>query len=51
MKQFKKFVQRCNAVGVRIFVDAIINHMCGEDAKSGQWVGNDFFVLFKWAFL
>ena len=28
-------VNRCNAVGVRIYVDAVINHMCGADAGSG----------------
>ena len=28
-------VERCNAVGVRIYADAVINHMCGEDATIG----------------
>ena len=23
-------IDRCNAVGVRIYADAVINHMCGE---------------------
>ena len=32
-------VDRCNAVGVRIFVDGIINHMCGEDALTGTGTG------------
>ena len=32
-------VERCNAVDVRIFVDGIINHMCGEDALTGTGTG------------
>ena len=37
--QFADMVSRCNAVGVRIFVDAIINHMLGEDALTGTGTG------------
>ena len=32
-------VKRCNDVGVRIIVDAIINHMLGEDALTGTGTG------------
>ena len=31
----RDMVDRCNAVGVRIYVDAVINHMCG-DGGSGE---------------
>lgn len=27
---FKNMVKRCNKVGVRIYVDAVINHMCAN---------------------
>ena len=27
-------VERCNAVGVRIYVDAVINHMAGMDRQG-----------------
>jgi len=30
-------VDRCNAVGVRIYADVVINHMCG-DGGSGTSV-------------
>ncbi|XP_014229239.1 alpha-amylase 2-like [Trichogramma pretiosum] len=29
-KQFRDMVRRCNKVGVRIYVDAVINHMTGD---------------------
>ena len=32
--QFKDMVNRCNAVGVRIYVDAIINHMSASSGPS-----------------
>lgn len=32
--QFKSMVDRCNAAGVRIYVDAVINHMVGWDAST-----------------
>ena len=35
--EFQNMVQRCNAVGVNIYVDAVINHMAGE------WVGKKSF--------
>ncbi|XP_063383598.1 alpha-amylase 1-like [Cydia fagiglandana] len=46
-QQFESMVRRCNNVGVRIYVDAIINHMSGSwnenvgtggsTANFGQW--------------
>jgi len=40
---FKQMVERCNNVGVRIYVDAIINHMAGVD-RSGIGSGGSEFV-------
>ncbi|XP_069825112.1 pancreatic alpha-amylase-like [Dendropsophus ebraccatus] len=34
-QQFRDMVTRCNNVGVYIYVDAIINHMCGAAGGSG----------------
>nr|XP_056723555.1 pancreatic alpha-amylase-like [Euleptes europaea] len=34
--EFRDMVNRCNAVGVHIYVDAVINHMCGAAAGSGS---------------
>uniref|UniRef100_F6ZTX2 alpha-amylase n=1 Tax=Ciona intestinalis TaxID=7719 RepID=F6ZTX2_CIOIN len=31
---FENMVDRCNSVGVRIYVDAVVNHMCGGDGGS-----------------
>uniref|UniRef100_A0A4X1V6Q6 Alpha-amylase n=1 Tax=Sus scrofa TaxID=9823 RepID=A0A4X1V6Q6_PIG len=33
--EFRDMVTRCNNVGVRIYVDAVINHMCGSGAAAG----------------
>uniref|UniRef100_A0A2K6V3L2 Alpha-amylase n=1 Tax=Saimiri boliviensis boliviensis TaxID=39432 RepID=A0A2K6V3L2_SAIBB len=33
--EFRNMVTRCNNVGVRIYVDAVINHMCGNGAGAG----------------
>ncbi|KFO26899.1 Pancreatic alpha-amylase [Fukomys damarensis] len=33
--EFKDMVTRCNNVGVRIYVDAVINHMCGSGNPAG----------------
>ncbi|XP_012886868.1 PREDICTED: pancreatic alpha-amylase-like [Dipodomys ordii] len=33
--EFRDMVKRCNNVGVRIYVDAVINHMCGSGGGSG----------------
>ena len=35
-------VKRCKAVGVNIYVDALINHMCGADG-SGVGTGGSVF--------
>ncbi|CAM4592374.1 unnamed protein product [Lepidochelys olivacea] len=34
--EFKDMVTRCNNVGVHIYVDAVVNHMCGSGAGSGN---------------
>ncbi|CAJ0596055.1 unnamed protein product [Cylicocyclus nassatus] len=34
-EEFKDMVERCNKVGVRIVVDAVINHMAGAAQKKG----------------
>ncbi len=41
--QFIEMVQRCNAVGVSIYVDAVINHMTGVGAGVGS-AGSSFGV-------
>ncbi|XP_021052623.1 pancreatic alpha-amylase-like [Mus pahari] len=33
--EFRDMVTRCNNVGVRIYVDAVINHMCGSGGGAG----------------
>ncbi|XP_078247941.1 alpha-amylase 1 isoform X10 [Pogona vitticeps] len=33
--EFRNMVTRCNNVGVHIYVDAVINHMCSSGAGSG----------------
>ena len=33
-------VDRCNAAGVRIYVDAVINHMCGVLIGKGKTIRN-----------
>ncbi|KAM5257260.1 pancreatic alpha-amylase isoform 7-T7 [Ctenodactylus gundi] len=33
--EFRNMVTRCNNVGVRIYVDAVINHMCGDGNSPG----------------
>ncbi|XP_025020264.1 pancreatic alpha-amylase-like isoform X2 [Python bivittatus] len=35
--EFKDMVIRCNNVGVYIYVDAVVNHMCGAAAGSGHY--------------
>ncbi|KAA0192642.1 hypothetical protein HAZT_HAZT001198 [Hyalella azteca] len=40
--EFVDMVQRCNAVGVRIFVDAVVNHMAGL-GRSGTGSGGSSF--------
>ncbi|CAH1798950.1 unnamed protein product [Owenia fusiformis] len=40
--EFKDMVSRCNNVGVRIYVDAVINHMAGA-GMSGTGSGGSYF--------
>eukprot|EP00094_Tigriopus_californicus_P008880 TCALIF_08561-PA protein Name:"Similar to Amy4N Alpha-amylase 4N (Drosophila ananassae)" AED:0.15 eAED:0.16 QI:12/0.75/0.55/1/1/0.88/9/0/728 len=40
--QFVDMVQRCNAVGVRIFADVILNHAAGMGRKGPGFAGTDF---------
>ncbi|XP_012724943.2 pancreatic alpha-amylase [Fundulus heteroclitus] len=35
-KEFIDMVTRCNNVGVNIYVDAVINHMCGSSGGEGN---------------
>jgi alpha-amylase len=39
--QFEDMVTRCKAVGVDVYVDAVINHVVGEDAKHPNDGGPD----------
>ena len=45
-EQFIDMVERCNAVGVRIFVDTVINHMAGADRQGTGLLG---LVSIAWA--
>merc|ERR1712037_27869 len=40
--QFESMVQRCNAVGVIVIVDAVINHMTGHGASGTGTGGSGF---------
>ncbi|CAL8072299.1 unnamed protein product [Orchesella dallaii] len=40
--QFADMVRRCNAVGVRIYVDTVINHMTGNSVYGRGTGGSDF---------
>jgi len=41
--QFQDMVRRCNAVGVRIYVDVVLNHMTNLDTLSGIGTGGSPF--------
>ncbi|XP_064112999.1 alpha-amylase-like isoform X2 [Macrobrachium nipponense] len=41
-EEFVDMVHRCNAVGVRIFVDAVINHMAGVGRHGEGSAGSSF---------
>jgi len=41
-EEFKSMVQRCNNAGVRIYVDAVINHMTGGGG-SGTGTGGSYY--------
>ncbi|XP_076811664.1 pancreatic alpha-amylase-like [Clavelina lepadiformis] len=36
---FENMVARCNKAGVRVYVDAVINHMCAADAGQALELG------------
>jgi alpha-amylase len=40
--QLKSMIDRCNAVGVKIYPDAVINHMCGVGG-TGKGTGGSYF--------
>ncbi|ODM96629.1 Alpha-amylase 2B [Orchesella cincta] len=40
--QFADMVRRCNAVGVRIYVDTVINHMTGNSVYGTGTGGSEF---------
>ncbi|XP_070562671.1 alpha-amylase-like [Ptychodera flava] len=48
--EFTDMVQRCNSVGVRIYVDAVFNHMCGEDAGNGQGIAGSSYDTSSYSF-
>ena len=41
-QQFRDMVSRCNSVGVRIYVDAVINHMTGSGVRGIGSAGSSF---------
>ena len=41
-EEFISMVQRCNAVGVRIYVDAVLNHMAGLGRSGIGSAGSSF---------
>nr|XP_054762213.1 alpha-amylase 2-like [Lytechinus pictus] len=49
-QQFADMVRRCNDVGVRIYVDAVVNHMCGEDAGVGTGSGGSAYNTGEFSF-
>ena len=40
--EFRSMVQRCNAAGVGVIVDAVINHMSGQSNGGTGWAGTQF---------
>ena len=40
--EFQDMVERCNNVGVRIYVDAVVNHMAGMDREGTGSGGSSF---------
>src|SRR3989442_202792 len=46
-EEFAEMVTRCNKVGVRIYVDAVINHMTGNDIKGKGTGGSEFDAVKK----
>jgi len=46
-QQFQDMVQRCNVVGVRVYVDAVVNHMAGMDREGTGSGGSSFNTMDK----
>ena len=40
--EFKAMVDTCHAAGVKVIVDAVINHMTGQSAGGTGWAGSTF---------
>lgn len=40
--QFKSMVDTCHAAGVKVIVDAVINHMSGQDNGGTGWAGSSY---------
>lgn len=40
--QFKAMVDACHSAGVKVIVDAVINHMSGQDAGGVGWAGSPY---------
>lgn len=41
-EQFETMVATCHDAGVAVIVDAVINHMTGQDSGGTGWAGTDF---------
>ncbi len=41
-QEFADMVSRCQAAGVDIYVDAVINHMTGQESPSTGWAGSPY---------
>lgn len=40
--QFKAMVDACHAAGVKVIVDAVVNHMSGQDNGGTGWAGSSY---------
>ena len=40
--QFQSMVNTCHAAGVKVIVDAVINHMSGQDNGGTGWAGSSY---------
>ncbi|MGS2615902.1 alpha-amylase family glycosyl hydrolase [Micromonospora sp. LZ34] len=40
--QFKAMVDACHAAGVKVIVDAVVNHMSGQDNAGTGWAGSSY---------
>ncbi|MEU4713696.1 alpha-amylase family protein [Micromonospora purpureochromogenes] len=40
--QFQSMVNTCHAAGVKVIVDAVINHMSGQDTPGTGWAGSSY---------